>query len=191
MGERRSAQTVHLTLRHQYGAGDYSAVMVIKAKLRCLPACGGVRVTDFITTWRISINQMEVAGFLPGIWHILAIFADGIPNNTVAFINLYDTIIASLNEPHKQSLLNIHQLFDRTIHIENNIQRNHILHPNPQQPLPNNPPSTPSTQPPPTSLLRLWIIRTDYWQSFVLFLSEPIRVLAKSLVYLMVWEQKE
>ena len=156
MGECRSARTVYLTLRHQYGAGDYSAVMVIKAKLRqlrCLPARGGVCVTNcnFITTWRISINQMEAAGFLPGIQHILAIFADGLPNTTIAFINLYDTIIASLNELHEQSLSNIHQLFDCTIHIENNIQRNRILHPNPRQPLPNNTPSTPTIQPPPTS----------------------------------------
>ena len=132
MGHRRSARTVYLTLRHHYGAGDYSAVMVIEARLRqlrCLPARGGVRIVDFITTWRVSINQMEAAGFLPGIRHLLAIFADGLPNNTVAFINLYDHIMSSLNEPNDQSLPNIHHLFDRTIHIDNNIQRTRILHP--------------------------------------------------------------
>jgi hypothetical protein len=55
MGQRRSARTVYLTLRHQFGAGDYSAVMVIEARLRqlkCLPTRGGVHITEFITTWR-------------------------------------------------------------------------------------------------------------------------------------------
>ena len=132
MGQRRSARTVYIALRHQYGAGDYSAVMIIEARLRqlrCLPTRGGVRVTEFITTWRISVNQMEAAGFLPGIRQLLSIFADGLPTNTVAFINLYDHIISSLNEPHEQSLPNIHFLFDRTMQIENNIQRNRILNP--------------------------------------------------------------
>jgi hypothetical protein len=150
MGQRRSARTVYLTLRHQYGAGDYSAVMVIEARLRqlkCLPARGGVRVQDFITTWRISINQMEAAGFLPGIRQLLAIFADGLPNNTVAFINLYDNIISSLNEPNEQLLPNIHQLFDRTIHIENNIQRNRILNPSTRRPQSLTPSAQSSIQP--------------------------------------------
>ena len=132
MGQRRSARTVYIALRHQYGAGDYSAVMIIEARLRqlrCLPTRGGVRVTEFITTWRILVNQMEAAGFLPGIRQLLSIFADGLPTNTVAFINLYDHIISSLNEPHEQSLPNIHFLFDRTMQIENNIQRNRILNP--------------------------------------------------------------
>ena len=127
MGQQRSARTVYFTLRHQYGAGDYSAVMVIEARLRqlrCLPSRGGVCVSEFITTWRISINQMEAAGFLPGIRQLLAIFADGLPNNTVAFINLYDNIHQSLKEPDERSLPNIHHLFERTMHIENTIQHN-------------------------------------------------------------------
>ena len=120
MGHRWSARTVYINLRHQYGAGDYSAVILIEAhlrQLRCLPTRGGVRVPEFVTTWRISINQMEAAGFLPGTCQLLAIFADGLPNNTVAFINLYDLIILSLNEPNEQLLPNIHSLFDQTIHI--------------------------------------------------------------------------
>lgn len=61
MGQRCSSRTVYLTLRHQYGAGDcdYSAVMVIEARLRqlrCLPTRGGVRITEFITTWRSSLK---------------------------------------------------------------------------------------------------------------------------------------
>ena len=64
-----------------------------------------------------------------------SIFADGLPNSTVAFINLYDNIMSSLNEPLEQSLPNIHYLFDRTIHIDNNIQRNRILHPTIHHPL--------------------------------------------------------
>ena len=124
MGHRRSARTVYFTLRHQYGAGDYSAVMIIEARLRqlkCLPTRGGVRVSEFITTWRVSVNQMEAAGFLPGAHQLLAIFADGLPNNTVAFVNLYDDILSSLNEPNEQLLPSIHLLFDRTTHIDNNI----------------------------------------------------------------------
>jgi hypothetical protein len=143
MGQRRSARTVYLTLRHQYGSGDYLAVMVIEARLRqlrCLPTRGGVRVTDFIGTWRVSINQMEAAGFLPSLRQLLSIFADGLPNNTVAFINLYDDIMLCLNDPDDNTLPNIHLLFNRTINIDNNIQRNRILHPansrRPQQAVP-------------------------------------------------------
>ena len=150
MGHRRSARTVYNTLRHQYGAGDYSAVMVIEARLRqlrCLPSRGGVRISDFINTWRTSLSQMEAAGFLPGIRQLLSTFADGLPNNTVAFVNLYDHIISSLNEPYEQSLPNIHHLFDRTIQIDNNIQRTRILHPNPRRPIPLTAANTPSTPP--------------------------------------------
>ena len=152
MGHRRSARTVYNTLRHQYGAGDYSAVMLIEARLRqlrCMPSRGGVKITDFINTWRTSLSQMEAAGFLPGIRQLLYTFADGLPNNTVAFVNLYDHIISSLNEPHEQSLPNIHHLFDRTIQIDNNIQRTRILHSNPRRPLPPTPTTAPSV--PPTS----------------------------------------
>src|SRR5271168_4701680 len=131
MGQRRSARTVYLTLWHQYGAGDYSAVMVIEARLRqlrCLPTRGGTRVPDFISTWRVSINQMEAAGFLPGSRQLLSMFADGLPTNTVAFVNLYDSIMFSLNDSDDRSLPNLQHLFDRVIHIDNNIQRNRILH---------------------------------------------------------------
>ena len=130
--------TVYITLRHHYDAGDYSAVMVIEARLRqlrCLPTRGGVHVTDFVTTWHTSINQMEAASFLPGTRQLLSIFVDSLPNSTVAFINLYDDIMSSLNEPLEQSLPNIHYLFDRTIQIDNNIQRNRILHPTIRHPL--------------------------------------------------------
>jgi hypothetical protein len=143
MGQRRSARTVYLTHRHQYGAGDYSAVMVIEARLhqlRCLPMRGGVHVADFISTWHVSINQMEAAGFLPGLRQLLSIFADGLPNNTVAFINLYNNIMLCLNDPDDNMLPNIHHIFDRTINIDNNIQCNRIMHPNnntrPQQSAP-------------------------------------------------------
>ena len=154
MGHRRSARSVYYTLRHQYGAGDYSAVMIIEARLRqlrCLPTRGGVRVSEFIATWRVSVNQMEAAGFLPGIRHLLTIFADGLPNNTVAFINLYDSILSSLNDPNEQSLPNIHLLFDRTVNIDNNIQRNRILHPSPRRLPPNNPITSTTTLPTPAT----------------------------------------
>ena len=97
--------------------------MVIKARLRqlkCLPARSGVRLTEFITTWRTSINQMDAAGFLLSPRQLLSVFADGLPQNTVAFVNLYDNIILCLNEPNEQLLPNIHQLFDRAINIDNN-----------------------------------------------------------------------
>ena len=126
MGQRRSVRVVYTTLRHQFGAGDYSAVMVIEAQLhqlKCLPMRGGVHVADFITTWRISINQMEAAGFLPGIRQLLSILADGLPHHTVAFINLYDNVISSLNEPNEQLLPSMQHLFDRITNIDNNIQQ--------------------------------------------------------------------
>ena len=148
MGHRRSSRTVYLTLRHQYGAGDYSVVMVIEARLRqlrCLPARGGVRLAEFITTWRTSLNQMEAAGFLPSMRQLLAVFADGLPHNTVAFVNLYDNIIHSLNEPNEHLLPNIHDLFDRATSIDNNLQRTRIL--NPRRLLPNAPAVPSSTLP--------------------------------------------
>ena len=132
MGQRRSSRAVYLTLRHQYGAGDYSAVMVIEARhcqLKCLPTQGGVRLADFITTWRTSLNQMEAAGFLPSPRQLLSIFADGLPQSTVAFVNLYDNIILSLNEPNDQLLPNIHHLFDRAVNLDNNLQRTRIINP--------------------------------------------------------------
>ena len=107
--------------------------MVIEARLRqlkCLPTRGGVRLSDFITIWRTSLNQMEAAGFLPGPRQLLTVFADGLPQNTVAFVNLYDNIISWLNEPNDQMLPSIHQLFDQAINIDNNIQRTRILNPN-------------------------------------------------------------
>jgi hypothetical protein len=154
LGQRRSARSVYLTLRHQFGAGDYSAVMVIEAKLRqlrCLPTRGGVRITDFITTWRVSINQMEAAGFLPGARQLLSILADGLPLSTVAFINLHDNIMNSLNEPNEQLLPNIHHLFDQLTNIENNMQRTRLLNPITRRPPPpsNTHTITPTTQPPP------------------------------------------
>jgi hypothetical protein len=136
MGQRRSSRTIYATLRHQFGAGDYSAVMVIEARLRqlkCLPTRGGVRLSEFITIWRTSLNQMDAADFLPGPRQLLTVFADGLPQNTVAFVNLYDNIISWLNEPNDQMLPNIHQLFDRAINIDNNIQRTRILNPNPRR----------------------------------------------------------
>lgn len=132
IGKCCSARIVYTTLHHQFGAGDYSAVMVIEARLRqlkCLPMRGGVCVADFVTTWHISINQMEAAGFLPGIHQLLSILADGLPHNTVAFINLYDNLISSLNESDDQLLPNIQYLFDCITNIENNIQQNRIMNP--------------------------------------------------------------
>ena len=71
--------------------------MLIEAhlcQLKCLPACGGVHVSDYINTWHISFNQMEAASYLPGIRHLLSIFADGrLPMNTSSFIILYDSIM--------------------------------------------------------------------------------------------------
>ena len=93
MGHHHSARTVYITLRHKFGAEDYSAVMVIEAclqQLKCLSTRGGVHFADFITTWCTSVNQMEAAGFLSGICQLLSILADGLPHNTVTFINLYD-----------------------------------------------------------------------------------------------------
>ena len=145
MGQRRSSRTVYLTLHYQYGAGDYSAVMVIEARLRnlkCLPTRGGVRLTDFITTWRTSLNQMDAAGYPPSPRQILTIFADGLPQHSVAFVNLYDYIILSLNEPNEQMLPNIHQLFDRAVNLDNNLQRTRLLNP---RRLPLSAPAAPSS----------------------------------------------
>src|SRR6202522_627807 len=149
MGHRRSSRTVYTTLRHQFGAGDYSAVMLIEARLRqlkCLPTRGGVRVTNFIATWRTSVNQMDAAGFLPGPRQLLTIFADGLPHHTVAFINLYDSILSCLNEPNEHLLPNIHLLFDRTINIDNNVQRNRIMNPGLRRPFPGVPSLAPPSQ---------------------------------------------
>ena len=58
---------------------------------------------------------MEAAGFLPGLWQLLSMFADGLPNNTVAFINLYDSIMLCLNDSDDNALPNIHLGISRGI----------------------------------------------------------------------------
>ena len=88
LAQRRSAREIYRTLRTNYGAGDYSAVMIIEAKLRqlrCLPTCGGVQVSDFVATWRTGYNQMEAAGHLPSERQLLAMFVDGLPTNAVSY----------------------------------------------------------------------------------------------------------
>jgi hypothetical protein len=156
LGQRRSARDVYLTLRYHYGAGDYSAVMVIEARLRqmkCLPHRGGVRITEFINTWRISYNQMEAAGYLPGARHLLTMFADGLPTNTVSFIHLHDNIMEWINVPDEQSLPNIHLIFDHVVRIDNNAYRMRLLNSgnrsrpaNPANPVPS---TATITSPPP------------------------------------------
>jgi Reverse transcriptase (RNA-dependent DNA polymerase) len=130
LAQRRSARDVYRALRSNYGAGDYSAVMIIETKLRqlrCLPTRGGVRVNDYVATWRTAYNQMEAAGHLPSERQLLAMFVDGLPTNSVSFITLYDNILNSLND--NSELPNIHHLFDHTIRIESNILRTRLLNP--------------------------------------------------------------
>ena len=132
LAQRRSSRDVYNSLRNNYGAGDYSAVMVIETKLRqlrCLPTRGGVRVTDYVATWRTSFNQMEAAGHLPSQRQLLTMFVDGLPTNSVSFITLYNNVLTSLND-NSQPLPSIHHLFDHAIRLESNLQRTRILHPN-------------------------------------------------------------
>jgi hypothetical protein len=95
--------------------------MIIEAKLRqlcCLPTRGGVRVADYVATWRIAYNQMEAAGHLPSKRQLLTMFVNGLPTNSVSFITLYGNMLNSLNNDTK--LPNIQHLFDHIICIENN-----------------------------------------------------------------------
>jgi hypothetical protein len=131
LGLRRSARVAYTTLKNNYGAGDYSAVMSIEARLRrlrCLPARGGVRVPEYISTWRSSYNQMEAAGYPPSSRQALTMFADGLLTNTVSFVNLHDTIITSLNEPDETLLPNLYYLFDQVIRLDNIAIRSRTLH---------------------------------------------------------------
>lgn len=138
LAQRRSAREVYRTLRNNYGAGDYSAVMIIEAKLRqlqCLPTRGGVRVTEYVATWRAAFNQMESAGHLPSERQLLAMFVDGLPTNAVPFVTLYDNVLNSLDGV--DGLPNIHHLFNHVVRIENNLLWTHLLNSN-QRLLPNN-----------------------------------------------------
>ena len=131
LAQRRSARDVYQTLRNNYGAGDYSAVMVIEARLRqlrCLPMRGGVRVPDYVSTWRTGYNQMEAAGHLPSERQLLAMFVDGLPTNAVPYVTLYDNVLNSLNDAN--GLPNLIHLFDHVIRIENNLLRTRLLNPN-------------------------------------------------------------
>lgn len=131
MGLRRSAQVVYTTLKNNYGAGDYSAVMAIEAclrRLRCLPTRGGVRIPEYISIWRSSYNQMEAAGYPPSSRQALTMFADSLPTNTVSFVNLHDTVITSLNEPNEALLPNLYYLFDQVICLDNIATRSRTLH---------------------------------------------------------------
>jgi Reverse transcriptase (RNA-dependent DNA polymerase) len=130
LAQRRSARDIYRTLWNNYGAGDYSAVMIIEAKLRqlcCLPTRGGVKVPDYVATWRTAHNQMEAAGYLPSKRQLLAMFVDGLPTNSVSFVTLYDNVLNSLND--SVELPNIQHLFDHVIRIENNILRTRLLNP--------------------------------------------------------------
>jgi hypothetical protein len=53
----------------------------------------------------------------------------------VALCRRIDNIILSLNEPNEHLLPNIHQLFDRAINLDNNLQRTRLLNPR-RPPLP-------------------------------------------------------
>ena len=79
--------------------------------------------------WLLKHVFASLDASLHGAHHLLAIFADGLLNNMVSFINLYDYVISSLNELHEHLLPNIHYLFECTVIIDNNIQCNHILYP--------------------------------------------------------------
>jgi hypothetical protein len=150
LGLRRSARVAYTTLKNNYGAGDYSAVMSIEARLRrlrCLPARGGVRIPEYVSIWRSSYNQMEAAGYPPSSRQALTMFADGLPTNTVSFINLHDTVITSLNEPNEALLPNLYYLFDQVIRLDNIAARSRTLHNDtrPHNPLPHQPSITTST----------------------------------------------
>jgi hypothetical protein len=105
--------------------------MIIEAKLHqlcCLPTRGGVRVTDYVATWRIAYNQMEAARHLPSEQQLLTMFVNGLLTNSVSFITLYDNVLNSLN--NDTELPNIQHLFDHTIYIENNQLQTCLLNPN-------------------------------------------------------------
>ena len=130
LGQRRSARTIYSTLKNNYGAGDYSAVMAIETRLRqlkCMPARGGVRVLDYVSTWRMLYNQMEAAGYPLSIRQTLTMFIDGLPTNVVSYITLYDNIMVSLNEPNDSLLPNIHHLLDHVVRIDGNVTRSRLL----------------------------------------------------------------
>ena len=132
LGQCRSARNIYVTLKNNYGAGNYSAVMAIETclcRLRCLPTRGGVRIPDYVTTWRMLYNQMEAAGYPPSTRQALTMFIDGLPTNIVSYITLYDNIMISLNEPNDSLLLNIYQLFDHVTRINGNITRSKLLNP--------------------------------------------------------------
>ena len=97
---------------------------------------------------------MDAAGYLPSKHQLLSMFINGLPMNSVLFVNLYDNVLNSLND--NLALPNIHQLFDHTIRIENNLLRTRLLNPNarpstattinPLPASPNNVPPTNTTQ---------------------------------------------
>ena len=150
LGQRRSARTIYATLKNNYGAGDYSAVLAIETRLRrlrCLPARGGVRIPDYVSTWRMLYNQMEAAGYPPSARQTLAMFIDGLPTTIVSYITLYDNIMISLNEPNDSLLPNIHHLFDHVTRIDGNITRSRLLNPDHRihQPTTHQPGAPPTT----------------------------------------------
>jgi hypothetical protein len=135
LGQRRSARTIYATLKNNYGAGDYSAVVAIEVqlqRLKCLPARGGVRVQDYVSIWRVLYNQMEAAGYPPTARQTLTMFIDGLPTNVVSYITLYDNVMVSLNEPNDSLLHNIYQLFDHVTRIDGNVTHSRMLNPDSQ-----------------------------------------------------------
>ena len=104
LNQCRSARDVYQFLQNNYGARDYSTVMIIEAKLsqmRCLPTQGGIKVSDYVAMWRTAYNQMEAAGYLPSECQLLTMFVDGLPMNIISFVTLYDNVLNSLNNNAK------------------------------------------------------------------------------------------
>lgn len=73
---------------------------------------GGVKVSDYVATWRTAYNQIE-AGYLPGECQLLAMFVNGLPMNSILFVTLYDNVLNNSVE-----LPDIQHIFDHALCIK-------------------------------------------------------------------------
>jgi hypothetical protein len=92
------------------------------------PSSWGGSGLDYMSTWHVLYNQIEVARYPPMACQALTMFIDGLPTNIVSYITLYNNVMVFLNEPDNSLLPSIHHLFDHVTRLDSNVSHSRLLH---------------------------------------------------------------
>lgn len=86
LGKHRTAHSMYTFLCQHYSSRDYNSVMNIKTKLRslsCSNSTSFVSVHDYISTYRLYMNEMNLAGYPIPSHQLRQLFTDTLLNNIV------------------------------------------------------------------------------------------------------------